>query len=281
MRRIFVLVLVLMLLSFGCAEQSYIVRDPPEWSYGSDIMDELPAEFRPALERIAAKDAAVAKAKHVYIYPEGDGCWMFCRTKSGVYHAGTFWYDNGETAYALGHGSDIFNWYYFSGERVFYCTMGDKDSRKLYAAIAVDGAPVMLDIPAGINALYSLDNGSVLYGYVDEQGYDYAFLTVRDGRFCEVRAVSMDPAGFLGMSGAQAMLADVNEWYGGECTLVSCLYRSNGVITLNFDINGAPMHGYAWMGDEGLTTMRGWEGEMALDDGYGSACRDVGLEIIE
>lgn len=274
MRRIFAFVLVLMLLPFAWAEQSYLVQ-------GSEWTQELPEEYRPVLEKIEALDAAAVKAQSIYLYPEGEDCWVFCRTKADVFHEGTFWYVNGENAYALGGGSKIWQWEYFPGGKVFYCAMGETKDRKVYAAIASGDAPVMPEVPSGIVSLLGMANGQILCGIMEDRESDYVFLTVDNGELCEVRGVPMDPAGFLSVSGAQAMLSGIREWYGADCTLTSFLYRSTGVITLNFDFSGKTMHAYVWIADGSMQSQTGWEGETVLFDGEGSICREIGLRVIE
>lgn len=268
MRRILVFVLVLMLLPFALAEQAFLVVDngvPSDWGDG------IPAGYEDVLACIARSDAAAAKAGSVYFYPDGDGCWVFCRTKADVYHAGSFWYVNGDNAQHLGSGKNIWQWDFFPGEGVFYCEIGKPENRKLNAAIAVDGAPVLLDVPEEIVYLYGMAGGSALAGMVDINVYDYVFLTVDGTSFRELEAVPMDPAEFTALPGAQEILMELAEDIPSTRT-ATFLQRDNGIITMNVEHDdGAVQHAYLWVQDGGLRCMRGWENEIALFDGAGSA----------
>lgn len=270
MRRILVFVLVLMLLPFAFAEQDFLVVDPDSED-GLEWVKEVPAGYAQVLERIAAQDSKAAKAKTVYFHPDGDGCWVFCRTKADVYHAGSFWYVNGDNAQHLGSGKDIWSWEFLPGMGVFHCATGEPERRRINAAIAVDGVPVLLDVPEEIVYLYGMAGGSALAGMVDINVYDYVFLTVDGTSFRELEAVPMDPAEFTALPGAQEILMELAEDIPSTRT-ATFLQRDNGIITMNVEHDdGTVQHAYLWVQDGSLRCMRGWENEIALFDGAGSA----------
>lgn len=269
MRRILALVLILMLLPVAlAAEQSFLVVGNGvaiEW------VNEIPTGYGGVLAAIARSDAKAAEAGDINFYPDGDGCWVFCRTKADVYQTGSFWYVNEDTAHHLGSSKNI--WYvdFFPGEGVFYSAIGKPESRVLNAAIAVDGAPVLLDLPEEIIYFHAMNKGTALCGMPDKGDYDYAFFTVDGTSLRELEAEPMESAEFTALPGAQEILIELSE-FAPSIHTVTFLKRSNGIITLNAEYDdGTVRHGYFWIEDGSLQCERGWESEIALFDGPGSA----------
>lgn len=267
MRKTMVWILILLLLPFAMAEQRILVV---ENNRAYEWMDEIPDGYGDVIAKIAAQDASAAKAGIINFYPDEDGCWAFCRTKTGLRHEGSFWYVGGEQAYPLGSIKDIYNWDFFPGEGVFYCATGDIDHREVNVAIAGENGPVLLEAPEEITYLYGMGGGRFICGMRGAHNYDYAFLTVEGDRLVEMPAETLDPAGFNAIPGAQDFLMELTDYYPSVCS-VSFLIRENGAITANVTHDdGRLVHGYLWSEADGLHWERGWENEIALLDGHGT-----------
>lgn len=266
MRRILALVLLLMLLPAALAAQTFLVLDnglPSNW------LKKIPAGYEDVLAGIARVDAKAAKSENVYFYPDGDGCWVFCRTKADVFQTGSFWYVNGENVYHLGSSKDVWDQDYFTGEGVFYSAIGEPENRTINAAIAVDGVPKLLKIPENIVHLHGMNEGKALCGMVDTHDYDYRFLTVDGDTLRELEPVPMEPSEFTALPGAQEMLIELTET-NPRLQSASFLRYDNGIITLNAELDdGTWQHGYFWVAYGTLQTERGWEFEISLLDGTG------------
>lgn len=227
-------------------------------------------------------DPNAKDAENIYVYPsnENDGAWVFCCDDVGLYFIGEFWYLDGEEACSLGRSKKFWRWDLLNTTpEVFCCSIGEPEVRRAHASILVDGKPLELK---GADRFLSLsETKGCMYGWID--GYDYAFLCVDNNELCEVEATEITMEQFLSMNGAQAIL-DVLEQYKPGAKVVSVLYRSNGVVTLNIDHpEDGKCHMYAWVTEDGLWTyVDDWHYSlMDFHDGEGSATRNTGLRVIE
>lgn len=232
-----------------------------------------------ALRRILEADPAMDGAGQVSFYPsaEADGAWVFLAADADVYSEGTLWYVDGTGAELLAGGGEFFSW------ELLQCTpqlmayrTGRPEARRAHAFVLRHGRPQALTGAEKL-VLLGAEHGC-LYGMAQPENYDYVFLAVDDGGLCEVKAVPLRMEAFLEREGAREILEDIVSRSG--CTPVSCLYRSTGVITLNFLRDGKPVHAYVWETDGGLSVSRGWEDEIVLFDGEGGMCSGVGLRVV-
>lgn len=284
MRRLIATLLAVLALALPQAfaeAQSFLCFDAE--GKASQWSSVLPDSQRAALSSVARADEAAAKAKHVYFYASAEPAayWMFCRTSSDVYHGGTFWYADAARAHYLGRSDEVWGWDYFPGEGLFYSATGAPEAREIHLAALMDGQPVKLDAPEGIVRLGGLNSNHAIYAAADASDYDYCFLTVENGELAELAARPMEPPEFSGLAGAAEFIVELTEQQP-DASSVSFLLRSNGVITLNVEYpDGAIAHGYAWAGENGLETLRGWEDEIVLLEGRGSESLNIGLPMAE
>lgn len=230
-----------------------------------------------------AADPDAADAINIYPYPskESDGAWVFCAMDwEDAYFVGECWYLTGDEAYSLGRSRQFWDWELLNTvPEVFCSSIGRPEKRRAHASVLVDGKPFELK---GADKFDSLGEcrGS-MYGWVD--GFDYAFLCVDNNELCEVEAVEITMEQFMAFGGAQEILDTVTE-HMPDAGIVSVLYRSSGVITLNLEDDREGLrHLYVWITEDGLWTyVDDWHGGL-LDchDGEGSATRHTGLRVIQ
>lgn len=191
-----------------------------------------------------------------YASTEDDGMWIFCMegydAQNNV-HKGEFWYVSRDAIVSLGRGSHFEYWRMCEGDtEVFSSAVRKGDDWTAHAAILLDGIPYEMP-EAEMLAAISGRNGC-LYGML-EDGYshEYAFLQVDGKELCELQAIEIDRAQLLSLDGAQAAL-DRFEEYEPDAKIISALYRSNGVVTLNVDrdLDGEIWHMHIWPSDGGL-----------------------------
>lgn len=279
MKKLIAILLTLCLLPVSALAQES--ADDEIWYEPGPEMTSSPEEIR-AEQWLLAADPKAKDAENIYLYfsNETDGAWAFCCDDVGLYFTGEFWYLNGEEAYSLGRGKQFWHWELLNTTpEVFCCSIGKPEVRRANASILVDGKPLEL---AGADSFHKLaETKGCMYGWVD--GFDYAFLCVDDNELCEVEAAEISMEQFMSLDGAQGIL-DVLEQYKPGARVVSALYRSTGVVTLNIDDpDDGKCHMYAWITEDGLWThVDDWHYSlMNYHNGEGSAARNTGLRVIK
>ena len=255
---------------------------------------------------VKAADGQAQKAKQFWVYPEGEGAWVFYGTGYNSGQAkfkGGFWYVTEDAQVRLGdYTENVFDWGYFDCEPpVFYsCTHYDGESHP-HAAILKDGAPLEIE---GFGRLDSLDcyHGSLCglaNGDHDRDGeIHWVFLGVQEDRLVEIAAAPIDEARAREIDGMGAILDELytgSEVLHGGVTATGFLFRNaapgklrnakgnvQGSVTLTVDDNGEPGYVYVYIDAEGEAhAQRGWENEIAIWKGVPQARYDVGLEVVE
>ena len=225
-------------------------------------------------------DPEAANADDIFVFPsrETDGAWVFCCMKHHLISAGEFWYLTGDEAYSLGSGKHFDDWELLNTTpEVFCCSIERLGRNYARASILVDGKPFQLK---GAEKLADLrEYLGCMYGRID--GFDYAFLCVDNNELCEVEAIEITMEQYLTLDGAPEIL-DVLEQHSPGAKVLSILYRSTGVITMNVDTRDGKQFMHVWKDENGRLVEELSFGDMlALYDGTGTATRNTGLRVIE
>ena len=254
--------------------------------------------------RVKAVDPKARKARQFWVYPEGEGAWVFYGTgynSDKALFRGGFWYVTEDDAYPLGdYTENVFEWDWLDCEPpVFYSNTHYQGEHHPHAAILKDGAPFeikdlgrLIDLDVCFGSLVGLterDAGAAL---------EYVFLGVQDDRLVEIAAMEISEAEARQIDGMDGILSELATGDGvnpGGVTANGFLFRNavpgrfrtarghvQGSIALCVDDRGQPGWVYAFIDADGVAhAMRGWENEIAIDRGAPAAQYGVGLEIIE
>jgi len=222
----------------------------------------------------------------VFLLENGEGAWAFSIDEwVDISHRnGKFWYVTPNGAQLVCEGKMV----YFCGlldagnTQVFYFSTGEKGERAVTAFAVLDGVPVKLSGAEKFMDLFSTGNalGGMLYNEDKDVSFDYCFLAVEEGVLKEVTADELKIDLFLTVPGAKETLEAIEQAYPGW-ELHHVLFRTTEVATLNYEKDGEWMHAYFYNTGEGNDAMRGWEDEVVLFEGKGSASFDLGLPVIE
>lgn len=223
-----------------------------------------------AIVKAADPEAAKAEKFYVYFAADGESAWVFCCTRTGVYHEGAFWHVQEGKPTLLGRSDAIWDWFYHTDTEpgIFTFSIGKPEERRAWAFILKDGLPCMLEGAEDFASL-STSHGR-LYGML-HQDYDYCFLEIADNQLQAVEAEPLANDDFLKMNGAADVL-EAAMLYDTSYELASCLQRSNGVITLNLfsSARNETEHYYVYITEAGLEYDRGWSDEAAMLPGEAS-----------
>ena len=258
---------------------------------------------------VKAADPRAEKARRFWVYPEGEGAWVFYGTgynSSKALFKGGFWYVTEEKQTQLGeYTENVLDWGYTDGETPLFYSItvyGADQAWHPHAALLKDGAPFEIEDFGALVDLDGYNDRGSLVGYTAHDAQTdpgWVFLGVQDDHLVEIAATPISEAealGFYDMNGILEELAK-DTFFGpeGETRVTEYLFRNaypgrcrnssgivQGSITLNVENNGKPGHLCVFIDENGVAyPMRGWESELAIDDGAAKARYDVGLEIVE
>ena len=258
-----------------------------------------------AEELVKAVDAKAQKARQFWVYPEGDGAWVFYGTgynsKQALFKGG-FWYVTEARQVQLGdYTENVLDWECFDCEpTVFYSCTLHGGNRHPHAAILKDGAPCEIQ---DFGTLAELDgyDGCLEGLRAEDLGKDTlhsVFLGVKDDRLVEIAAVPISEAQARRIPGMNAILKELEEGdsvLSGGIAATGFLYRNaapgrfrnakgniQGTVTLLVDDHGTPGFVYLHIREDGtIRPDRGWESEIAIWEGVPLERYAVGLEIVE
>lgn len=257
---------------------------------------------------VKAADPRAKAAKQFWIYPDGDGAWVFYGTGYDGDRAtfeGGFWYVSEAQAVRLGeYSKNVLDWGLCEGEpSVFYSTTWVDGAQNAHAAALIDGVPTQIGDVGPVrtfNAAFGCMEGYL--GQDSDPGR--ICLGVQDGKLREIAAVSLDAETARKIEGLPAIieaLKDGNNVESGDgvgsggVEVTECLYRNawpgrfrdaaghpRGRITLNGARDGQPCHVNVYLDANGeAVPERGWEDEIIVWEGADKARYDVGLEVVE
>ena len=255
---------------------------------------------------VKAADPKAQKARQFWVYPEGDGAWVFYGTgynsKQALFKGG-FWYVTEEKQYPLGsYTENVSDWDYFECDPPVFCSCTVYDgARHPHAAILKDGAPLEIKDFGTLNSLdcWSGSLCGLANGDNDRDGeIHWVFLGIQDDRMVEIAATPIDEAQAREIEGMDEIIEELyrgNDVLPGGVTATGFLFRNavpgqlrsakghlNGSVTLIVDDNGTPGYVYVFINADGAAyPERGWENEIAIWHGVPQARCDVGLEIVE
>lgn len=239
-----------------------------------------------AMARLRRADPEAADAERVDRYEDREGYWFFCREdpdKMVAYFTGSFWYVNREGAHLLYRGDDIFSLgdTYFKDEHIFTFSTGNGEESHEFVFIAGPEGPVQVEMPDALSYIGALAYDEIPYASVKSSPHDRCFLTVRDGRLCELAAAKATLEQFRMISGASELLDAIAEEHP-SAVVTDLLWRDTGVITLNLQYDdGSLAHIDAWYLDYELHYYTD-HGSLVTEEGRGSAVLNIdGLPVVQ
>lgn len=255
---------------------------------------------------VKAADSRAKKAKQFWVYPEGDGAWVFYSTGHRTDQAlfkGAFWYVTEENQYTLGeYTQNVFSWeHYDSNPPVFYCDTiyGSNREHHPHVAILKDGAPLEIEDLGELTGLGG--NHGSLMGHGAHDRFtepERVFLGVKGDKLVEIAAMPITEAEALKIYGMDEILNELavgNALQPGGVIPVAFLFRNaspgcylntygivQGSVTINLDNHGTPGHLYVFIDENGIACPnRGWENELAIIEGTANDHYNIGLEIVD
>lgn len=281
----------------------------------------ISAEQAEQMVLVVDPDAKDAKEFYIYPSADSYGAWVVYITgwnRDKAHYDGAAWYVSAE-GMCLGHSKAIFKWDFFTTQPVAASFEEDETDgfANRFRSHIEGGTEIFASNtqPGGVNRLNAwivtpedrvieLDTGGLialnasygaLFGLAGKNDLDYCFLCVDGGKLWQIAAAPIDESAVNSFYGGCDLLEELR---GSGYEVTGFLYRfsdplkdngaadlpaAGGVITVNLRFGGQACHTYFY--EEplygGLYAARGWENEIAVFEGPGTVCRDVGLQILQ
>ena len=241
-------------------------------------------------------------AKRFWVYPEGEGAWVFYATgynsDKALFEGGFLYVSEAATARLGGFSRRVASWGYCDYDVPLFTSVIQRDGGwQLHAAMLEGGAPKLLQNVGQLSGL-DVQYGN-LRGYVPRGGQspDYVFLGVRDGALVEIAAQPITEAVARKIGGMPELIDALRIGEGADdgATVDGFLYRNavpgrfrspdsvpQGSVTVNVTRDGKPGHVFVYLDETGRAVAeRGWENEVIVYEGTDPVRHDIGLEVVE